>query len=121
MIEQLITKETFELAKLKGFDVYICRCGGFPDCICNHDNLLPTQAIVQKWLRDKHRLHVEVKPWKSEEDIPTWHAQVFTLKLFNVSFQSFEYVTMFSYGKEYEEALEKGIISALNCIKDNGR
>ena len=37
MTEQLITKKTFELAKLKGFDVYTCRCGGFPECICNHD------------------------------------------------------------------------------------
>ena len=118
MIEQLITKETFELAKLKGFDVYDCRCGGFPECICNHDYLLPTQTVVHTWLRNKQQLHVEVKPWKSNEDIPVWHAQVFTLKRFNVSFQSFEYVTMFNYGKEYEEALEKGLVSALNLLKD---
>ena len=116
MTEQLITKETFELAKLKGFDEKICRCGGFPECICNDP--LPTQALIQKWLRDNHRLHVEVKPWKSKEDVPTWHAQVFTLMRFNMSFQSFEYVTMFSYGNEYEEALEKGIVSALNLLKD---
>ena len=118
MIEQLITKETFELAKLKGFDVYDCRCGGFPECICNHDFLLPTQTVLHTWLRKEKRLHVEVKPWKSKDDTVSWHSQVFTLLRFNMSFQSFEYVTMFCFGNEYEDAMEKGLVAALNLLKD---
>lgn len=116
MAEQLITKETFELAKLKGFDVKTCRCGGFPECICTDP--LPTQAVLHTWLRDEKRLHVDVKPWKSKDDTVSWHSQVFTLLRFNMSFQSFEYVTMFGFGKEYEEAMEKGLVSALNLLKD---
>jgi hypothetical protein len=139
MTDQLVTKETAILAKLKGFNgkcfagydvgitnpLWLHTDGKF-ESLCYRDKstvnedciLVPTQALLQKWLRDEHSLHVEVKPWKSKEDIPVWHAQVFTLLRFNMSFQSFEYVTMFSYGKEYEEALEKGLISALNLLKD---
>jgi hypothetical protein len=121
MTDELITPETFQLAKEIGFDEHICRCGGFPDCICNHDELLPTQSLLRKWLREEYSLHVEVKPWKSKEDVAIWFAQVFTLKFFNVSFNSFEYVTMFSRGETYEEALELGLVEALKRIKSTNK
>lgn len=80
--------------------------------------LCPTQALLLKWLRDVKRLHVEVRPGKSKDDTVSWHAQVFTLTRFNMTFQSFEYVTMFAFGDEYEEALEKGLVMALNLLND---
>jgi hypothetical protein len=139
MTDQLVTKETATLAKLKGFNG---KCfAGYDEGITNplwlHSDgkfeslsyrdkstvmencvLVPTQALLLKWLRDKKSLHVEIKPWKSKDDTVTWHSQVFTLTRFNVTFQSFEYVTMFCFAKEYEEALEKGLVAALNLLKD---
>ena len=114
MKEELIRTETYTLAKEKGFDIHVCRCGGYPECIC--EDRLPTQSLLQKWLREKHRLHVKVEPGTSKDDTVNWHAQVFTLRRFNVTFRSFEYATMFVFADEYEECLEKGLISALNLI-----
>lgn len=55
-MEELVKISTAKLAREKGFDIHICRCGGFPDCIC--DNELPTQSLIQKWLRDVHNIQV---------------------------------------------------------------
>ena len=67
MNEQLILLDTFKLAKERGFNIYICRCGGFPECICNHDELLPTQSLLQKWLREIHEIEVSVKVFYSPQ------------------------------------------------------
>ena len=131
MEDTYITFDTALLAKVKGFTLN--NVGSHPYNYYNDDGTegvigwghlhldsparLP-QSVLHKWLRDEQRLHVEVKPLKSNEDIPVWHAQVFTLKRFSMTFQSFEYVTMFSHGKEYEEAFEKGLVQALNLLKD---
>lgn len=58
MVEEPVHTETFELAKKRGFNIHICRCGGFPDCICV--NRLPSQSLLQRWVREKHDIHIEI-------------------------------------------------------------
>jgi len=58
MTDEIITPETFKLAKERGFNVRICRCGGFPECICNDP--FPTQSLLQRWLREIHGIQVYV-------------------------------------------------------------
>jgi len=124
MKDEIVKLDTANLAREKGLDFELdlggnCTCyNKDKELVCYHVHFqypdrdeyvfAPTQSFLQKWLRDEHRLHIEVKPWKSKEDVPVWHAQVFTLTRFNVSFQSFEYV----------KALEKGLVLALNLLKD---
>jgi hypothetical protein len=70
MEEQLISIKTAKLANEKGFDLQEpCTCGGYPDCICESvresvkDHIyIPTQALLQKWLREKHDIHIYVCP-----------------------------------------------------------
>jgi len=59
MDEDYITKETHELAKSKGIDTRACRCGGFPDCICQDKYW--TQSLLHKCLM-KRNLFVGVTP-----------------------------------------------------------
>lgn len=102
MTEQLISPEALELAKQKGFDVYVCRCGGFPECICNHDNLLPTQSLVQKWLREVHGLILCVT-----------FTNITGIKWgYNIHGKNTIYT-----GNSYEECLEAGLIEALGMLK----
>ena len=52
----MISDKTFQLAKNIGFDLKTCNCGGFPDCICYE--VKPTQAVLQKWLREQKNTDV---------------------------------------------------------------
>jgi hypothetical protein len=57
----------------------------------------PTQALLQKWLRDEHKLNVLVSyGYGWEVTICTYHDGTFNT---------------------YEEALEKGLLEGLNLIK----
>jgi hypothetical protein len=54
MEEQLISFETAKLAKEKGFDfIYI-----IDNELTNHS--LITQSLLQKWLREKYDIHIEI-------------------------------------------------------------
>lgn len=76
----------------------------------------PEQEMLKEWLRDVHRIHISVSPWKSRDDTVIWFSQVWTLKRFNTSFKSFEYLSMEMKGNTYEEALEVGLYKALECV-----
>lgn len=103
----------------------------------------PTQSILQRWLREKHNIIVASNPMDSEGELYFVYEVVemfFTgeeigfevhSKLndaFDYSEQDVEgnylnedrfreHLVKYSGGKTYEEALEKGLIAALNLIE----
>lgn len=73
----------------------------------------PTQSLIQKWLRDEHKIYVTVSSIEYGESIIFDYsikqkAQIFGFSDIQSKIQEF---------KTYEEALEAGIIKALNLIK----
>lgn len=111
MKEQLISFDTAKLAKEKGFNIwteyqYVERNGNIivsKDHISEIDEPAPTQSLLQKWLREVHNIHIEIrKEW--EDGI----------------YLGFEYLIEEEDGntqgltyKTYEEALEVGLYQAL--------
>ena len=87
MEEQLISFETAKLAKEKGFTyayefydkegniVDFGIVGGWTDC---HDEnyAAPTQSLLQKWLREKHDIHFEIKPIFDVNEIRPYHISI---------------------------------------------
>lgn len=123
MEEELITFETAKLAKEKGFDVpvksyfydgdtgtnilreekhsYYKNYNGVDLCYS-----IPTQSLLQKWLREKHKICMEMEEYYNLNDTKLgWYAKYRKPK-FNCL-----------RGKTYEEALEKGLQEALKLIK----
>jgi glucuronate isomerase len=98
MIEDFITKETQDILYTKDFP---------------RDLLMPTQALVQKWLREVKKIDIEVlvtikadKPYTAENRQYTGWA---------ITFENIEdsEETIFD---TYEEALEDAIKAALTII-----
>ena len=138
MTEQLISFETAKLAKKKGFNIHndyfyceeygLCQLGEETLHIFNHPKTneskviydvnsefeegerfsAPTQFLLQKWLREKHKLHPHAVPHKD-------HAAdlndpiVFRLVIYGRYAEGKEY-------KNYEECLEVALLSALKLI-----
>ena len=130
MRDELIQEETAKLDKVKGFDngcEYLW--GEYEGYIGLHhaDNYnrmntdkqfsAPRQELLHKWLREEHRMVIIMTPHKTQEDTVMWFSQVFTLKSYNMTFKSFNYISMFEKGDTYEEALEGGLKAALKLIK----
>lgn len=118
MQEELITFETAKLAKVKGLDIYT-------DGYDADGNIIPfrqiasriedvkypavNQALLQKWLREVHDIHVWLLPAEIDK---TYRAYVATgIKLDLVSSENTP-----SFFK-YEDALEEGLSIALKLIK----
>lgn len=133
MTEEVISLETAKLAKEKGFYVYtgvsyweekngVARLTNetpyydFPNDIERYHRytryFAPTHALLQKWLREVHELHIDVHHFTNQKvDDELWKDvyQVFV-----------DYSAFHPYYQTYEEALEKGIIEALKLIKNDG-
>lgn len=77
----------------------------------------PEQEMLRAWLRDVHQLHVAVNPDKSRQNDVIWYSQVFSLTIYNTSFKSFSYLTIEFKGDTYEDALELGLLAALELIE----
>ena len=135
MQETLVTFETAKLAKEKGFNIP-CRylfytwLGSVSE-IDNEDletneNLentalkeglhkdlwivRSTQPLLQKWLREVHKLHISFEP-----ELDVWIIEIRKLNGINgnplfIGYPDLEY-------KSYEEALEAGLQEALKLIK----
>lgn len=114
MEEQLISFKTAKLAKEKGFDIAtIHRYDEFGQIVegmvfSNREIYAPTQSLLQKWLREKHKIHI----WT----IMTG-AEIFTTHLLH------DYWTHVHREKgrikefdTHEMALEKGLQIALKLI-----
>lgn len=104
MQEQLISFETAKLAKEKGFKENCTHlynneileeknCIGFVINIDGINNLItaPTQSLLQKWLRETHKIHV----WCSYQE-----------KGYFINIDTKE---LNGWYREYEEALENGL------------
>jgi hypothetical protein len=93
--DEVVSSETFELAKKKGFDL-IHR---------------PTQTLMQKLLRKKHEIIVLLEPLLGFSHIEYsvniyTKNNVFSLKSFHVA-----------SNKGYEKVLETGLLLGLSLIK----
>jgi len=124
MQEQLITFETAKLAKEKGFDSKYTEdydTLGFVQQrgILESHNLerisAPTQSLLQKWLREEHKLHIVIIP------TVTGH---FTYKMLDIQLNPEKFIERPPYKDvasedftTYEKALEAGLQEALKMIK----
>jgi hypothetical protein len=103
MKDKLISFSTAKLAKEKGFDLQ-----------SNSFNYVyaPTQSLIQKWLREVHKINIEVT-WMSDK----WFVDNYDLStpMPNKSICK----TLFNERNgfnTYEKALEKGLEKALKLI-----
>ena len=123
MKEQLISFETAKFAKEKGlpqddfyFEDYKTRVpfygldnelnkgdeGRFGQC------KVISQSLLQKWLREKHDIHFEIKPVFEVNEIRPYNIVIFK----HLSGKNFEY-RIIGAEDTYEEALEIGLYQAL--------
>ena len=138
MEETLITFETAKLAKEKGFDIpcenfYVeyldddvvdlfnyeeQRGSGFAELYRNNKESkfsAPTQSLLQKWLREVHKIHVDIKEWELTywyfyiKDGRTSPVKNIRIKIDEDSKWEFD---------SYEEALEVGLLEGLKLVKD---
>lgn len=121
MEEKLVSRGTAKLLKEKGFDI---KCLWWYDLSTNKLSCFensyryqqrqlekeintPTQSLAQKWLREKHQLHITI--FSSSQE--SWMYRI------TKPHQKLEEGL---YGEDfytYEECLEKGLIEALKLIK----
>jgi len=129
MTDQIISFQTAKLAKEKGFDwgvfeyfnldnVFTKEKQAINDgyiCNINYNDRYtqpnafsaPTQTLLQKWLREKHNIHIEVQKHPSgylgylKAHYTITGNKIIKTKLFSI----------------YEEALESGLLKALKEIK----
>lgn len=115
MDDNIISYKTAELARKKGF-VYKTYAFYWTDTkqliiddyFAEHSGVhlsAPTQSLLEKWLRNFHKIHIAVYPIKE-----FWEGDVRKLdKKINSSFITLEA----GIYKTYEEALEAGLLEAL--------
>jgi hypothetical protein len=73
---------------------------------------IPTQSILQKWLREKHNIHIEIYLGHDENKI-WWNVELYKIELgYNFEPTNLEDIG----GDSYEEALEFGLQKALKLI-----
>ncbi len=123
MTEQLITFETAKLAKEKG----LCCSNGTSyvsafysedgivfeetefqqkDCVIEDRYFRPTQSLLQKWLREVHKIHVRIDVQDTD-----WYFGLDSIS------SEFEYKSQCEPSfKSHEEALEEGLLEALKLL-----
>jgi hypothetical protein len=111
MEETIVSFKVAKLAKKKGFDISQSQMyasnGNITDKVYDFDNWCeaPTQSLLQKWLREIHKKHINVQPFYYKSNFISWD-----LKIHNTYYKD-KFNT-------YEEALEKGLLEGLKLIKD---
>ena len=129
MREQLISFKTAKLAKEKGFSIPGENIYENEELLCevefknwNNGTLClsaPTQSLLQKWLRDNHNIIIDVVAYYDEKDLPLTKTNkpkpkgYFVWNYYDENFTE-EKAIKFS---DYEEALEIGLLEALNLIE----
>lgn len=102
MKDELITLETAQLAKEKGWN------GDFVESA----KILTAQSLLQKWLREVHDIVVYVLPHAPMKRVRA-KIELYSPCLWYKN----EYQSEMSSSKTYEQALEDGLKEALNLIK----
>ena len=134
MTDQLISFKTAKLAKEKGFNFttgwpslgrrwYTTKQNEYtliPEGTLNaaaEGIPAPTQSLLQKWLREKHNIHIVVIPFardsstiKSKSDYYVYVNKKQFYGFINLTTNNTPY-------NSYEEALEQGLIEALKLIQ----
>jgi len=126
MKDQLVSLETAQRAAEKGFSIVTekCYCKNYMDTLrtdsVGNDTpgtifscYAPTQSLLQKWLREKHNLHIYIETTPSFDKIQgnKWEATV------KYCFQPFKWTTaQYDLADTYEAVLEKGLFRALSLI-----
>ena len=123
MEDELIKFETAKLAKEKGFDIpckksyWVNPDGEFWLASYSYDRdrylgrpwlLVPTQSLLQRWLREVHNIHVE----NSHEGNNTFICRVSEGNNIGRSF-----VSKLSEQYGFTKVLEEGLLEALKLIK----
>ena len=126
MKDQLISFDAAKLAKEKGFKEYCIAYFSISgeemyfreDGMYFHSNgangrliLRPTQSLLQKWLREQFFYHIYLIPLDNNK----WGFEVKYISLMLDDFISYLY-SGYEYNS-YEEALESGLMKALEMIK----
>jgi len=124
MKEQLISFETAKLAhkaKFKEGQFYCYGEDGKMDSMWGQDDwitfgyyegsyLAPTQSVLQRWLRDNHRINIDIETLMNDSYIIYSFDLVYILETLHVKPFKARY-------DSYEEALEVGLLEALKLIK----
>lgn len=131
MEEQLINLETAKLAHTKGLDLENCQCifpkyDGSEELTCPYFLAkrstkewyrIPTQALLQRWLREVHELNVSLN---YKPNIKKWDFIVYDLKLNGMGYVKHyrKYYIEHPARKfdTYEQALEAGLFEALSQL-----
>lgn len=116
MKEQLVSQELYDLLKEKGYDMPDKQNECPSDMLINKSGdylgyVLPTLSLVQKWMREVHKIHVEV-----------------TYQCFNVTSIYYTFIQSSTLGwiyedgkikqfKSYESGLEEGLLIVLKLIE----
>lgn len=128
MKEQLISFETAKLAKENGFDeikggvyytnlgmISFCQEGSIMAKDCLNRNLghcfVTTQSLLQKWLREKHKLVCEVGYDFVDDEPNKWNECVIEAKK-----DGKYYATEAIHVSSYEQALEIALKTALELL-----
>lgn len=75
----------------------------------------PTQALLQKWVREEHNLHIYISTTPSFDSMES-HKSKYKSHV-RKPFSPFTWTTAYYFlGDSYEEALEKGLVEALKII-----
>ena len=140
MKDELVSFETAKLAKEKGFNE---PCNSFYDLYNNPDNNLiisisvkdnwnnyksisvPTQSLLQKWLREVHNIQIEVMLYHMHGK---WVGEKYKYGIYRICKNEEEWNNTNKYNMEecfhkdnenstYEEALEAGLLEGLKLIK----
>ena len=107
-------KEIFQLAynkqynKWHFFPYYLIESGN-----ANEDNCFIELSFIQKWLRDEHRILVNVSFDSYVPDAPAYYAEIHSLSSKNMGE---ELLSGFLYHKDYDKALAEGIHEALKLL-----
>ena len=81
--------------------------------------LAPTQSLLQKWLREKHNIHINIIAFDDYElNQILWHEEVIIMNKTIIDVDD-EWITLCGseFYHSYEENLEYALVEALNNIK----
>ena len=119
MLDELVSLETAKLAYEKGFNIITYPFYEQFDIKLNrHKNLhegysAPTQSLLQRWLREKHNIHIEIE-LASDHELNILIPYIYQFDIYKDGDGVFDR----NFYNTYEEALEVGLYEALKLIKD---
>ena len=122
MEEQLIGFKVAKLAAKKGFNIgptknWYTRTGNFNSYSPKTPYWVVTQSLLQKWLRDKHKIQLCLQPLYGGSKIDGKQIGWLCYTPFqDEDFNNLQSASISLSQYTYEEALEKGLQEALKLI-----